>query len=315
MRIFVTGVAGFIGAAVAEQLLTQGHTVTGLDNLNDYYEVALKHARLAPLLARGLVFHHADVVDQDRLFALVKAFAPTHIVHLAAQVGVRYSIGHPEDYVSSNLVGFCNILEACRQYAVAHLIYASSSSVYGDLSKLPFSELDQVDEPLSLYAATKKSNELMAHAYSHLYGFATTGLRYFTVYGPWGRPDMAPYKFCDAIANGQPIHVYNQGHHRRDFTYIDDICRGTIGLLDHFDPGIAEIYNIGNGNSVALTHFISVLEAALGKKAVQILESRQIGDVAATEADISKLQQAIDYQPRVTLEEGILRLVDWYLGR
>jgi UDP-glucuronate 4-epimerase len=322
----ITGAAGFIGSTLAKRLLERGDTVTGVDNLNDYYDVSLKEARLARLTSSShFSFIKADIADRDVMSALFAGNAFDSVVNLAAQAGVRYSIENPAAYIDANLVGFGNILEGCRQGGIGHLVYASSSSVYGSNTKLPFSEKDNVDHPISLYAASKKANELMAHAYAHLYGLPTTGLRFFTVYGPWGRPDMALFKFTKGILEGQPIPVYNRGQMVRDFTYIDDIVEGVIHVLDQ-PPGKGEgvnepdrsasapwrIYNIGNSARVQLMDYIRALEKALGRKATLELLPMQDGDVPATEADVSALESDFGYRPQVGVEEGIKRFVEWY---
>ena len=322
----ITGAAGFIGSTLAKRLLARGDKVTGVDNLNDYYEVSLKEARLARLTS----FSHfslikADIADRDVVSALFADTAFDSVVNLAAQAGVRYSIENPAAYIDANLVGFGNILEGCRHNSIGHLVYASSSSVYGSNTKLPFSEKDNVDHPISLYAASKKANELMAHAYAHLYGLPTTGLRFFTVYGPWGRPDMALFKFTKGILEGQPIPVYNRGQMVRDFTYVDDIVEGVTRVLDQ-PPGKCggasepdrsasapwRIYNIGNSARVQLMDYIQALEKALGRKATLELLPMQDGDVPATEADVSALESDFGYRPQVAVEEGVKRFVEWY---
>ena len=322
----ITGAAGFIGSTLAKRLLERGDTVTGVDNLNDYYDVSLKEARLARLTSSShFSFIKADIADRDVMSALFAGNAFDSVVNLAAQAGVRYSIENPAAYIDANLVGFGNILEGCRQGGIGHLVYASSSSVYGSNTKLPFSEKDNVDHPISLYAASKKANELMAHAYAHLYDLPATGLRFFTVYGPWGRPDMALFKFTKGILEGQPIPVYNRGQMVRDFTYIDDIVEGVIHVLDQ-PPGKGEgvnepdrsasapwrIYNIGNSSRVQLMDYIQALEKALGLKATLELLPMQDGDVPATEADVSALESDFGYRPQVAVEEGIKRFVEWY---
>ena len=322
----ITGAAGFIGSTLAKRLLARGDKVTGVDNLNDYYEVSLKEARLARLTSSShFSFIKADIADRDVISALFAGNAFDSVVNLAAQAGVRYSIENPAAYIDANLVGFGNILEGCRQGGIGHLVYASSSSVYGSNTKLPFSEKDNVDHPISLYAASKKANELMAHAYAHLYGLPATGLRFFTVYGPWGRPDMALFKFTKGILEGQPIPVYNRGQMVRDFTYIDDIVEGVIRVLDQ-PPGKGEgvsepdrsasapwrIYNIGNSARVQLMDYIQALEKALGRKATLELLPMQDGDVPATQADVSALESDFGYRPQVGVEEGIKRFVEWY---
>ena len=322
----ITGAAGFIGSTLAKRLLERGDTVIGVDNLNDYYDVSLKEARLARLTSSShFSFIKADIADRDVMSALFADNAFDSVVNLAAQAGVRYSIENPAAYIDANLVGFGNILEGCRQGGIGHLVYASSSSVYGSNTKLPFSEKDNVDHPISLYAASKKANELMAHAYAHLYGLPTTGLRFFTVYGPWGRPDMALFKFTKGILEGQPIPVYNRGQMVRDFTYIDDIVEGVIHVLDQppgKGGGVSEpdrsasapwrIYNIGNSSRVQLMDYIQALEKALGLKATLELLPMQDGDVPATEADVSALESDFGYRPQVAVEEGVKQFVKWY---
>ncbi|HET6631085.1 MAG TPA: NAD-dependent epimerase [Rhodanobacteraceae bacterium] len=329
MRILVTGAAGFIGSRLSERLLERGDEVLGYDNLNDYYDPSLKQARLDRLTPQpGFGFVKADLQDRAAIEAAVARFRPQRVVNLAAQAGVRYSLENPHAYIDSNLVGFINVLDACRQNDVEHLVYASSSSVYGGNRKLPFSVRDPVDHPLSLYAATKKANELMAHTYSHLYQMPTTGLRFFTVYGPWGRPDMALFLFTRKILAGEPIEVFNHGHHSRDFTYIDDIVEGVIRTLDRpptadadFDPlepdaGSSSapwrVYNIGNQNPVPLGHYIEVLERCLGRSAEKIMLPMQPGDVPDTHADVTELTRDTGYRPTTTVEEGVGRFVDWY---
>jgi UDP-glucuronate 4-epimerase len=329
VKLLVTGVAGFIGMHVAQRLLERGDEVVGIDNLNDYYDPRLKHARLAQLTRhRGFRFDKLDVADQPAMAALFAGGAFERVVHLAAQAGVRYSILNPHAYAQANLVGFLNVLECCRQSQTQHLVYASSSSVYGGSPRLPLAETHAVDHPVSLYAATKKANELMAHSYSHLYALPTTGLRFFTVYGPWGRPDMAPYLFTDAIANGRPIKVFNHGQMRRDFTYIDDIVSGVVAALDRTaqadssfdaaqpDPATSHapyrVFNIGNSESIELGRFIAAIEAALGKVAVRELLPMQPGDVTATHADTSRLEAWAGFRSTTSIEEGMRRFVDWY---
>ena len=329
MKILVTGSAGFIGSMLALRLLERGDEVVGYDNLNDYYDVNLKRARLARLQAHsGFTEVRAGLEDRA---ALVGAFArhrPQRVVNLAAQAGVRYSIQNPHAYVDSNLVGFVNVLEACRHHEVEHLVYASTSSVYGANTRMPFSVHDNVDHPLSLYAATKKANELMAHTYSHLHGLPTTGLRFFTVYGPWGRPDMALFLFTRAILAGEPIEVFNYGHHRRDFTYIDDIVEGVIRVLDQVATPNPEwssetpdsatsrapyrLYNIGSHRPVELMRYIEVLEDCLGRKAIKNLLPMQPGDVPDTYADVEALVRDVGYQPSTPIEVGVARFVAWY---
>ena len=315
MKILITGVAGFIGMHVAERLLARGDEVVGIDSLNDYYDVALKEARLARLgSGAGFRFVRGDVAERAAMAELFARERPHGVVHLAAQAGVRYSLVNPLAYADSNLLGFVNVLEGCRQTGVGHLVYASSSSVYGGNTKLPFAETDSVDHPVSLYAATKKANELMAYSYSHLYAIPSTGLRFFTVYGPWGRPDMACFLFTKAILANQPIDVYNHGRMKRDFTYIDDIAEGVLRVLDRPPAGTPPyaVYNIGNHEPVELMDFIGILEQALGKTATKRLLPMQPGDVPATYADTSALQQATGFAPAMPLAEGLGRFVDWY---
>ena len=331
MHILVTGAAGFIGYHLSARLLADGHTVVGLDNLNDYYEVALKEARLARLLpSAGFTFERTDLQDTPALETLFSRDRFDIVINLAAQAGVRYSLENPRAYIDSNIVGFTNILECCRHHAVGHLVYASSSSVYGMNTTMPFSVHDNVDHPISLYAASKKANELMANTYSHLYGLPTTGLRFFTVYGPWGRPDMALFLFTRAILNNEPIKVFNNGNMRRDFTYIDDIVEGVARIAmqpassnpdwnpSQPDPGSSSapyrLFNIGNHNPVNLDVFISAIEQALGKTAHRQLMPMQPGDVTATYADVQDLAAAIDYRPDTPIVEGVQRFVDWYLA-
>ncbi len=329
MKVLVTGAAGFIGNHVALRLLERGDEVVGVDNMNAYYDVGLKEARLRRIRS-GLPFRLArlDVADRAGMADLFAAEKPQRVVHLAAQAGVRYSLVNPHAYVDSNLIGFTNILEGCRHAQVEHLVYASSSSVYGGNARLPFSEHDNVDHPVSLYAATKKANELMAHAYSHLYRLPATGLRFFTVYGPWGRPDMALFLFTRAMLEGKPIDVFNHGDMVRDFTYIDDIVEGVIRVLDRpaaADPGFDaaapdpatsnapyRIYNIGNNQPVKLTAYIEALEAALGIVAQKNHLPMQPGDVPATYADTRDLDAAVGFKPATPVEEGVARFVDWY---
>jgi UDP-glucuronate 4-epimerase len=318
MKVLVTGAAGFIGMHTAEKLLARGDLVVGIDNLNDYYDPRLKRDRLARLQpGAGFEFQQLDLADGAGIAALFEAGRFDGVVHLAAQAGVRYSLKNPHAYAQSNLVGFLNILEGCRNTRVPHLVYASSSSVYGGNTKMPFSESDPVDHPVSLYAATKKSNELMAHAYSHLYGFAATGLRFFTVYGPWGRPDMAYYSFTQAILAGRPIDVFNHGDMKRDFTYIDDIVEGVVRVLDRLpDPQAGEalhhVFNIGHHSPVPLMEFIATLEKHLGRKAQTRMLPMQPGDVPATYADVDALAAWVGYRPGTSLEVGLGRFAHWY---
>jgi len=329
MKIMVTGTAGFIGNHLAIKLLERGDEVIGIDNLNDYYDVNLKLARLDRIKDHpNFTDVRADISDRERMEALFKEHKPQRVVNLAAQAGVRYSIENPHAYIESNIVGFLNILEGCRHNNVEHLVYASSSSVYGANESMPFSVHDNVDHPLSLYAASKKSNELMAHTYSNLYNLPTTGLRFFTVYGPWGRPDMALFLFTKAIQEGKPIQVFNYGKHRRDFTYIDDIVEGIVRTLDHVaqpnpdwsgenpDPGTSKspwrVYNIGNQSPVELMDYIETLEKFLGKKAEKVLLPLQPGDVPDTYADVEALVQDVGYKPNTTIEQGIEKFAAWY---
>jgi UDP-glucuronate 4-epimerase len=329
MKILVTGAAGFIGFHLSRRLLDRGDEVVGLDNLNDYYDVRLKHARLERLAGHErFSFHKIDVADRDAMAALFAREKFDRVVHLAAQAGVRYSLENPHAYVDSNLVGFVNVLEGCRHSKVEHLVYASSSSVYGANTRMPFATHDNVDHPVSLYAATKKANELMAHTYSHLYGLPTTGLRFFTVYGPWGRPDMALFLFTDAILSGRPIDVYNHGNMRRDFTYIDDIIEGVVRVTDRVarsnpswsgddpEPGSSyapfKVYNIGNHDPVELMTMIETLEDCLGQKAEKNLMPMQPGDVPATYADVEDLMEDVGFKPATPLREGIGQFVAWY---
>ena len=332
VNIIVTGAAGFIGSFVSKRLLEAGHTVLGLDNLNDYYDVRLKESRLEFLRPFDrFQFLKLDIADRESLANAFKQFGATRVVHLAAQAGVRYSVTNPHAYADSNLVGFLNILEACRQNKMEHLVYASTSSVYGLNHKLPFSPRDPVDHPASLYAATKRANELMAHSYSHMFHLPTTGLRFFTVYGPYGRPDMALFKFTKAILNDEPIEVYNGGKHIRDFTYVDDIAEGVVrvalgkvpqgtsqspSLSDRTDPSRSSapfrIYNIGNSQPVELNVYIETLEAAIGKKAKRIHLPLQDGDIVATSADVTELVNDYEYKPATSVTEGVKRFVEWY---
>ncbi len=329
MRILVTGTAGFIGAALGTRLLERGDEIIGIDCLDTYYDVALKKARLARLAAfPGFTDLRIRLEDRQAVAEAFRAHRPERVVNLAAQAGVRYSIDNPMAYVDSNLLGFANVLEGCRHNGVGHLVYASSSSVYGANTNMPFSVHHNVDHPLSLYAATKKANELMAHTYSHLYQIPTTGLRFFTVYGPWGRPDMALFMFTRNILAGQPIDVFNFGKHKRDFTYIDDIVEGVVRTLDriatpnpdwsgdHPDPGTSKapyrLYNIGNNEPVELLRFIEILEDCLGKRAEKNLLPMQAGDVPATFADVDDLARDVGYAPKTPIETGIARFVEWY---
>ncbi|MGH8027081.1 MAG: NAD-dependent epimerase [Pseudoxanthomonas sp.] len=329
MRVLVTGAAGFIGSHLSQRLLARGDEVLGYDNLNAYYDPRLKQARLDKLLPLdGFSFVQASLEDRAALEAAFDRFKPQRVVNLAAQAGVRYSLENPQAYVDSNIVGFLNILEACRHRGIEHLVYASSSSVYGANKKLPFAVEDSVDHPVSMYAATKKANELMAHTYSHLFGLPTTGLRFFTVYGPWGRPDMALFLFTRKILAGEPIDVFNHGRHTRDFTYVDDIVEGVVRTLDRvpgpdpaydpLDPTPASstapyrVYNIGNHQPVQLLRYIEVLEECLGRKAERNLLPLQPGDVPDTYADVSALQRDTDYSPSTSIETGVRRFVDWY---
>jgi UDP-glucuronate 4-epimerase len=329
MRILITGAAGFIGATLAHRLLDRGDEVLGYDNLNDYYDVRLKQARLDRLTPRaGFSFVKASLEDREALDAAFDAYKPQRVVNLAAQAGVRYSLENPRAYIDANIVGFLNVLEACRHKGIEHLVYASSSSVFGSNRKLPFAVEDRVDHPVSLYAASKKANELMAHTYSHLFGLPTTGLRFFTVYGPWGRPDMALFLFTRKILAGEPIDVFNFGKHTRDFTYIDDIVEGVIRTLDRvpgpdagFDPlaptpatsaAPYRVYNIGNHSPVPLSRYIELIEEAVGRKAEKRLLPLQPGDVPDTEADVAALIRDVGYAPSTPVEVGIPRFVAWY---
>ncbi|MER8512536.1 NAD-dependent epimerase [Mesorhizobium sp. M1060] len=327
--ILITGAAGFIGFHLCLRLLAEGRQVIGLDSMNEYYDVSLKQARLERLKAfSNFCFEHADLTERDRISELFLSAAPEVVVNLAAQAGVRYSISNPHAYVESNLSGFVNILEGCRQASVGHLVYASSSSIYGGSTRMPFSVHDPADHPLSLYAASKKANELMAHTYSHLFGLPTTGLRFFTVYGPWGRPDMALFIFAKAILAGEPIEVFNYGNMRRDFTYIDDIVEGIIRVMQQPatpnpewksvvpDPATSNapfrIHNIGGNSPVQLNRLIEVLEDALGRKANRNLRPLQPGDVPATFANVSSLEEATGFKPKIPIEIGVPRFVEWY---
>jgi len=329
--LLITGAAGFIGAAVCERLLERGESVVGIDNLNSYYDPSLKQARLDRLdgiAAPAWGLHRLDLADGEAMAALFAATKPRAVVHLAAQAGVRYSLENPAAYIQANLVGFGHILEGCRHHGIGHLVYASSSSVYGGNKAMPFTEVQSVNHPVSLYAASKKANELMAHTYSHLYDLPATGLRFFTVYGPWGRPDMAPMLFAKAILAGEPIKVFNNGQMRRDFTYIDDIVTGVIACLDkpatadpafdaaNPDPATSwaphRMFNIGNAQPIELLHFIKVLEQALGRKAVQDFQPMQPGDVVATAADTSLLEAWVGFKPSTPIEVGVERFARWY---
>lgn len=321
MNLLITGAAGFIGFHVCRALLLQGHHVTGIDNLNDYYSVELKMDRLKLLKEfPRFRFYRADIFERDQLFAIFQAEQPHRVIHVAAQAGVRYSLKNPHSYVDSNLVGFVNILEACRQNQTGHLVFASSSSVYGSNTKVPFSTKDAVDKPVSLYAATKRANELMAYTYSHLYSIPCTGLRFFTVYGPWGRPDMAYFTFTKAILEGTPIQVYNYGHMQRDFTFIDDIVNGVISVSEFIPKGNDldktpwQLFNIGNNKPVELNYFIEILEQLTGKKAIKEYLPLQPGDVLQTYADIDDLTRATGFTPSTTIEEGLVKFVGWYGG-
>jgi len=329
MKILVTGAAGFIGYSVSKHLLARGDEVVGVDNLNDYYDVRLKRDRLAQLTPHeNFRFVKLDLADREATADLFKLEGVPRVIHLAAQAGVRYSIENPHAYIDANLQGFTNILEGCRHNQVEHLVYASSSSVYGANTRMPFSIHHNVDHPLSLYGATKKANELMAHTYSHLYRLPTTGLRFFTVYGPWGRPDMSLFLFTKKIIAGEPIEVFNKGNHRRDFTYIDDIVNGVVHVCDHIaapnskwdsdvpDPGTSlgpyRLYNIGNNQPVELMRFIEILEGCLGRKAEKNFLPMQPGDVPATYADVDDLIKDVNYSPHTPIEMGIARFVEWY---
>ena len=329
MKILVTGIAGFIGMHSAKNLLDDGHEIIGIDNLNDYYDITLKEDRLKLLEGyKNFRFLKLDIKDQKDVADLFKKESPQRVLHLAAQAGVRYSIQNPYVYIDSNIQGFINILEGCRAIKTEHLVFASSSSVYGGNTKVPFSEHDNVDHPVSLYAATKKANELMAHTYSHLYQIPTTGLRFFTVYGPWGRPDMSPMLFTKAILADEPIQVFNHGDMMRDFTYIDDIIASVNETLfktatpnrnfdgQHPDPATSHapyrIFNIGNSHPVPLMQFIETIEDALGKKAIKKMMGMQAGDIKITSADTSELNQWVNFKPNTSIKEGVKRFIDWY---
>ena len=311
MKVLVTGVAGFIGMHCAQRLTSRGDEVVGVDNLSPYYSVQLKRDRLKQLSIR---FHELDIANSSALSSIFEKERPEKVLHLAAQPGVRYSLENPAAYVESNLVGFANLLECCRQRLPRHLVFASSSSVYGANSELPWSESQNVDHPVSLYAATKKSNELMAHAYSHLFGLHATALRYFTVYGPWGRPDMSPILFAQAIMQGKPIRVFNHGDMKRDFTYVDDVVEGTLRVLGQPPSGAPPyaLFNIGNHHPVALPDYIAALEAALGKKALTELAPMQPGDVPVTYADTERLAHATGFAPSTPLEAGLAKFAAWF---
>ena len=329
MKVLITGTAGFIGNELALRLLDRGDEVIGIDNVNDYYDVSLKEARLARVKNYDKFTEvRKGLEDREAIEATFKKYQPQRVVNLAAQAGVRYSLENPLAYVESNLLGFAHILEGCRHHNVEHLVYASSSSVYGANTSMPFSVHDNVDHPLSLYAASKKANELMAHTYSHLYNIPTTGLRFFTVYGPWGRPDMSPILFAKNIIAGKPIDVFNYGKHQRDFTYIDDIVEGVIRTLDHVaapnpdwsgdspDPSTSKapfrIYNIGNNQTIELLRYIEIMEECLGKKAEMNMLPLQPGDVIATYANVDNLIKDVGYKPSTTIEDGMARFIDWY---
>ena len=331
MDILVTGCAGFIGAALSRRLLERGDEIIGVDNLNDYYDPGLKQDRLSQLADfANFSFRKLDISDRGEMENLFRKINPRRVVHLAAQAGVRYSISHPHSYINSNIAGFLNVLEGCRAAEVEHLVYASSSSVYGANERLPYSESDPAVHPVSLYGATKRANELMAHSYSHLYDIPVTGLRYFTVYGPWGRPDMSPILFTEKIYAGEPIQVFNRGEHRRDFTYIDDVVEATVKITDRIpvrdadwnatrpDPATGparyRIYNVGNQNAVNLMDYIKMLEVEIGRKAVVEFVEAQPGDVLNTLSDSSRLAEEIEFAPRITLEQGIKQFIEWYKG-
>jgi UDP-glucuronate 4-epimerase len=320
MTILVTGCAGFIGSHVVKTLLARGEVVLGLDNINDYYDVSLKRNRLVDISDSGSAsetsfeFQEMDIQDNEGLAKLFAKHQVKKVVHLAAQAGVRYSIENPRAYIDTNIVGFLNILQSCQANEVDHLVYASSSSVYGNNKKIPYSVDDSVDNPISMYAATKKSNELMAHVFSHLYKMPTTGLRFFTVYGPWGRPDMSPFLFASAIFEDRPLKLFNYGKHKRDFTYIDDIVDGIVRVLDGPPTGDLPyaVHNIGNHNPVDLEDYVKVFEDVIGKKAIVEMLPMQAGDVETTFADISTMQDQYGYQPATSIEVGVRKFVDWY---
>lgn len=318
MKILVTGCAGFIGSAITKVLISRNQQIVGIDNLNNYYDIKLKEARLAHLNSSpAFKFYKCNIEDSQAMMAIFLREHPTKVIHLAAQAGVRYSLDNPMVYIQSNLVGFGNVLEACRHHQVRHLVYASSSSVYGNNRRLPFKTTDSTDQPTSLYAATKKSNELMAYAYHHLYGLITTGIRYFTVYGPWGRPDMAPIIFTKNIIKGQAINLYNSGNHQRDFTYIDDAVSATLILLNRDqlinsdERASCKVYNVGFGKSINLLDFVEIIEQTIGIKAIKILDKKQTGDVDSTFADITELEKDTQFSPKVPLAIGIPQLVNW----
>ena len=326
--ILVTGAAGFIGAATCKRLVEDGESVIGIDNLNDYYDPSLKLSRLEKIKGKTWQFLQLDISDKDSTKDIFDTYEPSHVIHLAAQAGVRYSIENPGEYIQSNLVGFSHVLEGCRHHEIKHLVYASSSSVYGGNTNLPFKESQAVNHPVSLYAATKKANELLAHSYSHLYGMPATGLRFFTVYGPWGRPDMAPMLFAKAILESKPIRVFNNGKMRRDFTYIDDIVEGIIRVArkpaeanekfdkNHPDPASSwaphRVFNIGNSEPIALMDFIDCLEKALGTEAIKHFEPMQPGDVESTAADTTELESWVGFKPSTPIEKGIEAFAGWY---
>lgn len=329
MKVLVTGTAGFIGAALAQRLLERGNQVIGIDNLNNYYDIHLKQARLDRLTChQQFTDIRINLEDKHAVDQTFKTYTPDRVVNLAAQAGVRHSLSNPQAYIDSNITGFLNILEACRHFGTEHLVYASSSSVYGANTRMPYAEQDIADHPVSLYAATKKSNELMAHTYSHLFKIPCTGLRFFTVYGPWGRPDMAPMMFADKISRNQAIDVFNYGNHRRDFTYIDDVVAGIISSLDrpaqpndrwmshNPDPSSSSspyrIFNIGSNKPVELLYFIELIERELGKTAIKNLLPKQPGDVSDTYAKVDSLINAVDYKPQTSIETGVARFIDWY---
>ena len=316
MKILVTGAAGFIGYHLCKTLLTEGHEVHGIDNLNDYYDIQLKKARLNELGHNGFYFHQIDLADSKGLFAILESFLPDIIINLAAQAGVRHSITNPQAFIDSNIQGFFNVLEGCRKFPVKHFIYASSSSVYGTHAEIPFRETARTDQPVSLYGATKKAGEVLAHSYVELYKIPSTGLRFFTVYGPWGRPDMAYFKFADQIMNGETIDIYNNGKMERDFTYVDDIIRGIISLLEKTPSQSSESYhqilNIGRSSPVNLLLFVELLEKHLGRKANKNYLPMQPGEIQSTWADTTALRNLTGYSPGTDLEEGIRSFVDWY---